>query len=179
MKIKRNSPRETGNSENTAAQTAKNVDDGSVQGKLCGYPLASAAAAENAECEWQELKIRLEIPEGWEYAAEEYSDETGRFGVRFWPEGCSGRVGIYHYDFFGVCGTGLVEQDISFDSGLSGRMGIYDGGDTWSFIVFPEQSVAPEYFVALADEAGEWLTEYGDEVLEILGTAVLEAGNIN
>ena len=152
-KLKRNSPRETGSSE---------------------YSPVSAEAAENVECEWQELKIGLEIPEGWEYAAEEYSDETGRFGVRFWPEGCSGWVGVYHYDFFGVCGTGLEQQDITFDSGLSGRMGIYDGGDTWGFITFSGLTASPDVFVALPEYAGDWLAEYGDEVLEILGTAVME-----
>ena len=157
-KLKRNSPRETGD---------------------VGYPLVSAVAAENAECEWQELKIGLEIPEGWEYAAEEYSDETGRFGVRFWPEGCSGWVGVFHYDFFGVCGTGLEEQDITFDSGLSGRMGIYDGRDTWEFITFQRLTASPDVFVALPEYAGDWFAEYGDEVLEILGTAVMEDGSIN
>lgn len=156
-KLKRNSPRETGSS---------------------GYPLAlaSAGTTENVECEWQELKIGLEIPEGWEYTAEEYSDKTGRFGVRFWPEGCSGWVGVYHYDFFAVCGTGLDQQDITFNSGLSGRMGIYDGGDTWGFITFPGLTASPDVFVALPEYAGDWLAEYGDEVLEILGTAVLEDG---
>lgn len=182
-KLKRNSPRETGSDdrEKTGILAAANEKDSSGQGELCVYPLApvSAEAAENVECEWQSIKIGLTIPDGWEYETEEYSDETGRFGIRFSPEDCSGWVGLYFNKSFGVCGTGLAEQDISFDSGLSGRMGIYDGGDTWSFIVFPEKSVAPEYFVALADGAGEWLAEYGNEVLEILSTAVMEDGSIN
>lgn len=158
-KLKRNSPRETGSS---------------------GYPItsASAEAAEKVECEWQDIKIGLTIPEGWEYETEEHSDETGRFGIRFAPESCSGWVGLYFYKTFGVCGTGLVEQDITFDNGLSARMGIYDGGDTWSFIMFPKQTDSSGKFVVLADGAGDWLVEYGDEVLEILGTAVLEDGGI-
>lgn len=180
-KLKRNSPRETGSDdrEKTGILAAANEKDNSGQGELCGYPLVSAGAAENAECEWQGIKIGLTIPDGWEYEIEEHSDETGRFGIRFAPEDCSGWVGVYFYKSFGVCGTGLAEQNISFDSGLSGRMGIYDGGDTWSFIVFPEKSVAPECFAALADGAGDWLAEHEDEVLGILGTAVLEDGNMN
>lgn len=159
-KLKRNSPRETGSS---------------------GYPIAPASAesAEKVECEWQDIKMGLTIPDGWEYAAEEYSDEAGRFGIRFAPENCSGWVGLYFYKTFGVCGTGLAEQDITFDNGLSGRMGIYDGGDTWSFIMFPKQSDSSGRFVVLAEGAGDWLAEYGAEVLGILGTAILEDGSIN
>lgn len=138
------------------------------------FPLASvsAGAVENVECEWQDIKIGLMIPEGWEYEVEEYDETLERAGIRFAPEGCSGWVGLYFYELFGVCGTGLAEQDITFDSGLSGRMGIYDGKDAWNFIVFPEQPVPSGSFVALSEDAGDWLAEYEDEVLEILGTAV-------
>lgn len=181
-KLKRNSPQETGSSgtgDTAGMRAAENEEDGSGQGDICGYPLApaSAEAVENAECEWQGIKISLNIPEGWEYETEEYSDETGRFGIRFAPENCNGCVGLYFYNnLFGVCGTGLEEREVTFDSGLSGRMGIYDGGDTWSFIVFPEQSGLSGSFAALADGAGDWLSEQEDKVLEILGGAVMEDG---
>lgn len=180
-KLKRNSPRETGSvdREKTGILASANEKDSSGQGELCRYPLASAGEAENVEYEWQNIKVGLTIPDGWEYEKEEHSGETGRFGIRFAPEGCSGWVGLYFYNTFGVCGTGLEEEDISFDSGLTGRMGIYDGGDTWSFIVFPEKSVAPKYFVAINDGTGDWLAEYGDEVLEILSTAVMEDDSMN
>lgn len=182
-KLKRNSPKETGidDRETAGTETAKNEKDGSEQGEICGLPLAptSAEMSEKAECEWQDIKISLNIPNGWEYETEEYSEEAGKLGIRFAPEGCSGCVGLYFEKFFGVCGVGLEEQEVTFDTGLSGRMGIYDGGDTWSFIVFPEQSSSSGSFVALAEGAGDWLAEYEDEVMEILGSAVLEDSSKN
>ncbi|MCM1190987.1 MAG: VWA domain-containing protein [Butyrivibrio sp.] len=184
-KLKRNSPAPTGSSdgEGTAVtRTAENQGDGSPEQDemICGLPLApiSLENAESVECEWQDKKISLKIPVGWESEAEAYGDEAaGRFGVRFRPVGCSGWAGLYFCESFGVCGVGLVEQDITFDSGLSGRMGIFDDGDTWSFIVFPKESGTPGTFVALSDGAADWLAEHEDEVLGILGTAVMEDGS--
>ncbi|MCM1057839.1 MAG: VWA domain-containing protein [Firmicutes bacterium] len=174
-KLKRNSPTETGSSsgeEPSVTRTAGNQGDGSP-----GLPLASAENIESVECEWQDRKISLSIPEGWEYETEEYGDVAGRFGVRFRPAGCSGWVSLYFYESFGVCGTGLEEQDITLDSGRSCRMGIYDGGKSFSFIVFPKEQDSSGTFVALAEGAGDWLAEQEEEVLQILDTAAMEDGS--
>lgn len=181
-KLKRNSPKQA------ASETGKRSGDmQKAEGKdtdgICALPRADAGRAlgETAQvpegqgreitCRWENMRISMEIPAGWEYETEEYSDDTGRFGICFFPEGCSGRVGLYYYDFFGVCGTGLEEREITFDNGRRGRMGIYDGGDTFCFITFPEQELSGGSFVALAEGADEWLAEHGEEVLQILGAA--------
>lgn len=184
-KLRRNSPEQTG------SQTGKRRDDSQKQDEtetdvICGYPRADDRSAfektahlpegqsREVTCRQENLKISMEIPAGWEYTTEEYSDDTGKFGICFFPEGCSGRVGLYYYEFFGVCGTGLEMKDITFDDGRRGRMGIYDGGDTFSFITFPEQELSAGSFVVLAEGADDWLAEREEEVLQILGTAVME-----
>lgn len=184
-KLRRNSPEQTG------LQTGRRRDDSQKQDEtetdvICGYPRADDRSAfektahlpegqsREVTCRQENLKISMEIPAGWEYTTEEYSDDTGKFGICFFPEGCSGRVGLYYYEFFGVCGTGLEMKDITFDDGRRGRMGIYDGGDTFSFITFPEQELSAGSFVVLAESAGDWLAEREEEVLQILGTAVME-----
>lgn len=184
-KLRRNSPEQTG------FQTGRRRDESQKQDEtetdvICGYPRADDGSAfektahlpeeqsREVTCRQENLKISMEIPAGWEYTTEEYSDDTGKFGICFFPEGCSGRVGLYYYEFFGVCGTGLEMKDITFDDGRRGRMGIYDGGDTFSFITFPEQELSAGSFVVLAEGADDWLAEREEEVLQILGTAVME-----
>lgn len=139
---------------------------------ICGYPLAEGASAE-VTCSHDNLQISLHLPEGWEYETEEYSEDTGRFGIRFFPEGCSGSVGLYYYDFFGVCGTGLETRELTLESGRKVRMGIYDGRDVFSFITFPEETLSAGSFVVLNEGADDWLTEHEDEVLQILDAAVM------
>ena len=115
----------------------------------------------------------LKPPAGWGYETEEYSEDGGRFGIRFFPEGCSGQVGLYYYDFFGVCGTGLETRELTLEGGRKGRMGLYDGSDLFSFITFPEETLSAGSFVVLNEGADDWLAEHEDEVLQILGAAVM------
>ena len=169
-KLKRNSPEQT---------------------EICGLPLAGAGGiseeserlskerpakeqGEEVTCSHENLRISLKIPEGWDYKTEEYNEDSGRFGIRFFPEDCSGQVGLYYYYFFGVCGTGLETRDITIEGGRKGRMGLYDGRDIFSFITFPDEELSSGSFVVLNEGAEDWLAEYEDEVLKILGTAVME-----
>lgn len=155
-KLRRNSP------EPVKQQTDRRRDD------------SRKSEEREVTCQRENLKITMRIPAGWDCKMEEYSDDTGRFGICFFPEGCSGGVGLYNYESFGVCGTGLETKDITFDDGRKGRMGIYDGDDTFSFITFPEQELSFGSLVAIAEGADDWLAEHEEEVLQILGAAVLE-----
>ncbi len=146
-KLKRNSPEQT---------------------EVCGFPLADTEVT----CSHENLRISLKIPEGWDYETEEYNEDSGRFGIRFFPEGCSGSVGLYYYDFFGVCGTGLETKDITFEGGRKGRMGLYDGSDIFSFITFPDQELPTGSFVVLNEGAEDWLAEYEDEVISTINNRV-------
>ncbi len=146
-KLKRNSPEQT---------------------EVCGLPLADTEVT----CSHENLRISLKIPEGWDYETEEYNEDSGRFGIRFFPEGCSGSVGLYYYDFFGVCGTGLETREIALEGGRKGRMGLYDGSDIFSFITFPDQELPTGSFVVLNEGAEDWLAEYEDEVISTINNRV-------
>lgn len=120
-----------------------------------------------------EFRIGLDIPEGWEYEVEEYSEETGLFGLRFRPEGADGWVRLECCDWFGVCGTGLEMEEITFPSGLTGEMGTYDGGQVWDFIAFSAPEGATHTYVASAEQVEDWWPDHGDTAMEILSTARL------
>ena len=136
--------------------------------EVCGLPLADTEVT----CSQENLRISLKIPEGWDYETEEYNEDSGRFGIRFFPEGCSGSVGLYYYDFFGVCGTGLETREIALEGGRKGRMGLYDGSDIFSFITFPDQELPTGSFVVLNEGAEDWLAEYEDEVISTINNRV-------
>lgn len=154
------------NSEGWDENGAETGGDDGIDGAV------NAVKGEVVKCSHEDAGISLTIPEGWEYAVEEYDQKNGRFGIRFWPEGQSGAVGLYVYDMFGVCGTGLEEQEITFDSGLKGNKGTYDRGGVWDFIAFQD---VPGHYIAQTEGADEWWSEYQEEAMEILGSARLGA----
>lgn len=142
-----------------------------------------------------EGSVTLTIPEGWEYEITVKDDGThdclGYDGIRFWPEGKEGAVGLYYYaDGFGVCGTGLEEHEITLPGGRTGQMGTYDQHEVWDYIVLlpfadeesgekqsdgytyvkPMMQVSGSY-VALAEGIEDWWNEYEEAALEILGSA--------
>lgn len=160
--------------EDGVAAGGKAEDDVTAGGVTVGSS-ANQILCTIAECSHEDDGIRLTIPEGWSYAVEEYDQDSGRFGIRFWPQGEEGAVGLYCRDNqFLVCGTGLETQDITFESGLKGSMGTYDRGEVWDFITFQEAEGWGRY-VALTEDADEWWSEYREEAMEILGSAELGA----
>ena len=79
--------------------------------------------------------ISLTIPDGWEYYAEDSGDEND-FCIAFWPEGqTEGKIKVWYYDSFGVCGTGLEEEKITIGE-YEAYQGTYDNRKTWNFISF-------------------------------------------
>ncbi len=158
--------------------TDSDAQDGVAAGGEAEDDVTAGGAANQilctiAECSHEDDGIRLTIPEGWSYAVEEYNQDSGRFGIRFWPQGPEGAVGLYCRDNrLLVCGTGLETQDITFESGLKGSMGTFDRGEVWDFITFQE---VEGHYVALTEDADEWWSEYREEAMEILGSAELGA----
>lgn len=118
-------------------------------------------------------RIALDIPAGWEYEVEEYSEEDGLFGLRFRPEGEAGWIRLECLDWFGVCGTGLETEEISFPSGLTGEMGTYDGGERWDYIAFSRPEGEDRSYVATTESADGWWPDCGEAAMEILASARL------
>lgn len=127
--------------------------------------------------EYQCANMQLELPEGWEWSVAEYTPDCFRFGISFWPEGVdSGKVDLFYYPAgFGVCGTGLSQEEILFDSGLRAVQGTYDNAAIWDYISFCD---TPGPYVAHTDGVKNWWHDYGEEAMDILGSAVLGQGYI-
>ncbi len=114
--------------------------------------------------------IALGYVEGWEYQVEEYDENGYHYGLRFRPTGENGWVDLVYNKGFGVCGTGLKSEDIVLANGLEGTKGTYDNSEIWSFIHFHEPYWG---YVAMTEGVKDWWQQYGEEAMDILGTAVL------
>ena len=131
-------------------------------------------SAETIEYRQDHVSICLDIPEGWEYTFldQDASEEGGACGICFWPAGKQneGTMELVYMPQFGVCGTGLTEEEVEFANGLKGRKGTYDNDPVWSFIVFYD---TPDSYVAIRNGEAAWWPEYGEEAMAILSTARL------
>lgn len=130
--------------------------------------------------------ITLDIPKGWEYeiyAQENDQDSLRDFGIAFWPKDApEGKINVWYYQWFGVCGTGLKEKEISIGN-YKAYQGTYDGKPVWDYIYFKD--TPPGAYVARTEWSQEtvtqnsytietmWWDTYGAEVMEILATAKL------
>lgn len=139
-----------------------------------------AAETELVKYELNYINMSLELPEGWGYAYAGvgvdgggiHAEPADTVGIRFWPDAAEdsggGALALYFYrDLFGVCGTGLQTQDVSFDSGLTGSMGTYDNGTLWDFISFYD---TPGSYVVINEGAENWWDEYAGQAMAILNS---------
>lgn len=114
--------------------------------------------------------LALQIPEGW---IVESVEEQGRTGFRFRPEGREGAVCLCRYETpVGVCGTGLVTEQVQFPSGSTWTVGTYDGHSVWD-ILYPGEKPGL-FLVELEPGAADWWEEYKGEAIEILDSARLK-----
>lgn len=119
--------------------------------------------------------IQITMPEEWKYEICPVDDEKliyGDYGVHIYPEDAAeGFVEIVYKSFFGVCGTGLREEEktIADDTAF---IGYYDDSDIWSFVVFEGRN---KHIVAQTYQTDGWWDERQEEVMEILDTLVYDA----
>lgn len=120
--------------------------------------------------------ISLSIPEDWEYSVQEYDEENKAFSIEIHPKAESeGTILIEYTEWFGVCGTGLVEKDYSLN-GMPARMGIYDSHSYWDFIVLKDEY---EGYVILNYGDGLWEAEYEEQLEKILSTISLGNASVD
>ena len=118
--------------------------------------------------------ISLTIPYGWEYETEDGERNTD-FCIAFWPSGRSkGKIRVWYYDSFGVCGTFLDQERIILGN-YEAWKGTYDNHKVWSYIGLLG---TPGRYVIENEGAGRWWDEYGDEAMRILNTLVVGDGYI-
>lgn len=152
----------------TAVDPCISVPEPDVQLTASMNPSAIQSPDAVASYHYEGAGIALTLPTDWEYAIDAHDAEAGQFSIAFWPKAQPQAVlEVVHYGTpFGVCGTGLTTQTVSFANGLEGSMGTYADLDNWSFIAFEND------YVAHNEGIGLWWDAYGAQALEILGTAV-------
>lgn len=114
--------------------------------------------------------ISVMLPTGWHYELCPIDSDSlisGEYGIQFSPdEAAEGFIELAYVDWFGVCGTGLDEEDAVI-AGEKASVGTYDGNDYWNFIKFTGQK---EHIVALSYGVEDWWETYGEAVMGILDT---------
>ena len=83
--------------------------------------------------------------------------------------------GEYDYNAFGVCGTGLEQEEITV-GGYSAWKGTYDNKKHWDHISLRN---TPGSYVIMNEGADKWLGEYETELMQILDTINVAEGYIS
>ncbi len=118
--------------------------------------------------------IALTLKEGWEYDIIDEAD-TKEFSVNIYPAGQKDNKLRIYFGFFGVCGTGLKQEEIKLGE-YDAWMGTYDNNTVWNYISIKDRF--GDY--AIINEGGkEWWNEYGDEAMQILETLKLGYGYVS
>lgn len=108
--------------------------------------------------------ITLTIPHDWKYETER-GNSSDEYCISFWPaDQTEGKIKMWYYTAFGVCGTGLEEKEITVGE-YKAWQGTYDNKKVWDFISFKGM---PGSYVAMNEGADKWWSEYGDEAMQIL-----------
>lgn len=143
-------------------------NDGKVSetGMESGSPSAEKAVTQQGPYG----SLTVTIPEDWHCDLLSVEDErllSGDYGFHVYPEGAeNGYVELAYHSWFGVCGTGLVEEEVTL-AGDSASVGYYDGSEDWSYIAYQGKN---EKIVAMASYDAEWLEEYHEQLMDILDT---------
>ncbi len=126
--------------------------------------------------EWGDYhsNIALTIPYDWKYEVERREDSND-YCISFWPaDQTEGKIKMWYFDVFGVCGTGLKQEEITVGA-YTAHKGTYYDDKMWYFIRFAN---TPGYYVAINDGAEKWWDQYGEEAMQILSTIQIAEGII-
>ncbi|MCM1184770.1 MAG: hypothetical protein NC337_15490 [Roseburia sp.] len=157
------------NQPEAAAPDTSNTDV-PAQTKISEEPLKYTEAVQNGPYG----RLSITLPDGWDYEAfpmDSDSSILGMYGIRFYPMDVSdGYIEVTYIDRFGVCGTGLSEEETTL-AGVPVNIGTYDNNAYWDFITFRgsyDGVVALTYFV------DDWWDAYGGSVTDILDTVTFD-----
>ncbi len=118
--------------------------------------------------------ISLALNEGWEYDIVDEAD-TKEFSINIYPQGQKDdKLRIVYFDFFGVCGTELKQEEIKLGK-YDAWMGTYYNNTVWNFISI--QNTFGNYVIF--NDGKAWWKEYGDEAMKILATLNVGEGYVS
>jgi hypothetical protein len=121
--------------------------------------------------------ISIVLPDGWSYVLCPDSESliNGKYGIRFYPDDVSeGYVEIAYTDIMGLCGTGLLEEEVTL-AGDKAFVCTYDNKSYWDFVIYGGINKG---ITAFTYDTGDWWEQYGNQVLDILDTLSFEANKI-
>lgn len=115
-------------------------------------------------------EISVVIPEGWTAEASTVDDQKltyGSYGLILKPNSADeGRIELFCSDDFGVCGTGLTQEEVQL-AGFTAHVGTYDEHEHWDFITFGD---GKPQIVAQSIGCDSWISYMWDEAYTILDT---------
>lgn len=156
--------------EISLSETAAETTTESTISELPSEKLGSSAISTTATQGGPYGEISLSIPDGWSYEAYPIDTEqliTGLYGIHFYPDGVSdGYIELAYVDSFGVCGTGLAEEQ-SILAGQPVNIGTYDDHAYWDFISFRDDYKG---IIALTYYVDDWWETYKEQTMDILNT---------
>ena len=119
-------------------------------------------------------EISISLPDGWGYELCPIDNDNlinGMYGIHFYPNDVTdGYIEISYIDSFGVCGTGLEEENAMI-AGEPANIGTYDNHEYWDFIAFDGEYAG---MVAYTYRVDDWWSEYSGQVLDILDTLLFD-----
>lgn len=149
-----------------AAETAP--ADSSIEEQLQAEPVETT---EKVEYSHEDIYLSLDIPDGWDYkikTAEEMEKYDGMTicAVEFWQKDYPGTVFTLSYEsFFGICGTGVTEEEFTQENGISGYRYTEEIEDTlWLNMIFQNPEDVDEdgiykggtYCIMASPKLSEW-----------------------
>ena len=121
-------------------------------------------------------EMSVVVPEGWtaEISAVDDGKLTyGLYGLILKPKSAdAGQIELFCSDSFGVCGTGLSQEEISL-AGYTAHVGTYDDHEHWDFITFGDER--PQ-IVAQSIDCDSWISYMWEEADTILDTLKFDPG---
>jgi len=127
---------------------------------------------EKVTCSNENASISIELPHGWYYKTEKrepISSVASEFSISIYPKGMDdfGRIELSYLTSFGVCGTGLVQEEIQLGKNTFNQ-GTFDNHSYWSFMTLHADRGE---FVIFNNAYESWWFDYENEVMRILETA--------
>lgn len=123
----------------TSEVTEKNVDYNKLSAESTEMGMKNEESGEVISQSGPYGRIWVTLPAGWKYDLCPVDDEKlfmGDYGIHIYPETVTdGFVEIAYAPSFGVCGTGLKEEQMTI-AGDTANVGYYDGSKIWSFVSF-------------------------------------------
>lgn len=141
-----------------------------VYGEWSSFATGSAYEKETISVGGPYGEISVVIPEAWTAEISTVDDGKltyGNYGLILKPKSADeGQIELFCSDSFGVCGTGLSQEEVQL-SGYTAHVGTYDDHEHWDFITFGD---GHPQIVAQSIGCDSWISYTWDEAYTILNT---------